>query len=307
MDNPIVSYQRSALVFCLLLLLTLPASAETQEAKSARRTEETIAALSRMTDADALAAAGIMSIGKNSDQSLTFLARATTAAPDRADLFWLRSLRCDQLPPCDPGPIEQRLRELDPSNGAAWFGALARASSSKNDADIDAALARIGQSERVDIYWTTLIAHLSRAAVRTGKIYLEDAEVSIIGYLAAEAIPAYHYVSDACKGDRLQRKTILDDCRGVANSLQRGDNLVTEMIGVSIAKRVWPQDSPEWNSAAEARRVYEYRATFIEKLDLRGEKRAKEYLTLCAQYRREQDVFVAQMIAAGENPNPPPE
>ena len=79
------------------------------------------------------------------------------------------------------------------------------------------------------------------------------------------------------------------------------------MIGVSIAKRVWPQDSPEWNSAAEARRVYEYRATFIEKLDLRGEKRAKEYLTLCAQYRREQDVFVAQMIAAGENPNPPPE
>jgi hypothetical protein len=302
-----VSHPRAVTVFCLLSLLASPVFPESPEAKADRRTEETIAALTNRTDADSLAAAGVMSIGKRSEQSLSLLARATAAAPDRADLFWLRALRCDQLPPCDPDPVEQRLRRLDPTNGAGWFGALARASSSKNDVGVDAALARIGQSDRVDIYWTTLIAHLSRAAVRTGKISLEAAEVSIIGYLAGEVIPAYHYVSDACKGDRLQHQAILDDCRGVANSLQRGDNLVTEMIGVSIAKRVWPQDSPEWKSAAETRRVYEYRAKFIEKLDLRGEKRAKEYLALCAQHRREQDVFVAQIIAAGENPNPPAE
>jgi hypothetical protein len=34
---------------------------------------------------------------------------------------------------------------------------------------------------------------------------------------------------------------------------------------------------------------------------------AEEYLTLCAQNRREQDVLRAQLIAAGKNPNPPPE
>jgi hypothetical protein len=280
-------------------------SPDAQLAKSQRRTDQIIAALSQMNDADSLAAAGLMSIGNHTDESLSLIARAVGVAPDRADLVWLHAQRCSQLPPCDPEPIEHHLREIDPSNGTGWFGALARASVAENDADIDAALARIGQSERVDIYWTTLIAHLTRAAAHTRKISLEDAEISITGYLAAEAIPAYHHVANACKGERLQHPKTLDDCRGVANSFQRGDNLITEMIGVSIAKRVWPEDSPEWKAAVEARRVYDYRAKFIAELDLRGERQAKEYLTLCAQHRREQDVFVAQMIAAGVNPNPP--
>jgi hypothetical protein len=294
--------------FLLAMALTCSACANSPDAQiatSQRRNEQVLAALTQRNDADSLAAAGLMSIGNHTDQSLPLIARSTATAPERADLVWLQSQLCRQFSPCDPEPLELRLRELDPSNGAGWFGALARASSTKNAADIDAALASIGQADRIDIYWTTLVAHLSRAAARTGKISLEDAEVSIVGYLAAEAIPAYQYVSTACKGERLQNQKILADCRGVAKSFQRGDNLVTEMIGVSISKRVWPEDSPEWKSAAEARRVYEYRAKFFAKLDLHGEKGAKEYLALCDQHRREQDVFAAQLVAAGYDPNPP--
>jgi hypothetical protein len=41
--------------------------------------------------------------------------------------------------------------------------------------------------------------------------------------------------------------------RGIAKALQNGDTYITKMIGVAIAKRVWPEDSPEWKAAAEDR------------------------------------------------------
>jgi hypothetical protein len=107
--------------------------------------------------------------------------------------------------------------------------------------------------------------------------------------------------------ERLQQPAIVETCRGVARALQRGDTYLTEIIGITIAKRVWPENSAEWKEAAKARRVYDYRSTLFVKLAQRGEKAAGEYLTLCAQNRREQNVFLAQLIKAGENPNPPAE
>jgi len=302
-----VSHPRPVLVFCLLSLLALPASAETQEAKSARHAEQTIAALTQMTDADSLAAAGLLSAGKHRDQSISLIGRAAAAAPERADLAWLEVQVCNEIAPCNPEPIELRLRELDPSNGAGWLGPLARASVANNDAARDAALTALSRSDRVDFYYTTLVAHLSRAVVRTGKISAEIAEVWVIGYLAREAIPAYQYVSNACKGERLQNIEVTETCRGVARTLQNGDTYLTEMIGAAIAKRVWPEDSPEWKAAAEERRVYEYRSALHSKMAQREITHPGEYLTLCAQNRREQDVVAAQLIKDGKNPNPPAE
>jgi hypothetical protein len=305
MNNPIVSHPRPVLVFCLLSLLALPASPETREAKSARRTEEIIDALTRMTDTDSLAAAGLLGVGTHRDQSLSLIGRAVASAPERADLVWLEVQVCNEIAPCNSEPIEQRLRELDPSNGAGWLGPLARASVANNEPARDAALTALSRSDRVDFYYTTLVAHLSRAVVSTGKISAEIAEVWVIGFLAREAIPAYQYVSNACKGERLQNIEVTQTCRGVASSLQNGDTYLTEMIGVAIAKRVWPENSAEWNAAVDARRVYDYRSKLFSALQ--GEKFAKEYLALCAQNRREQDVFLALLIKDGKNPNPPPE
>jgi hypothetical protein len=131
----------------------------------------------------------------------------------------------------------------------------------------------------------------------------------IIGYLAAEGIPAYGAVSRACKGARLQEPQIVAMCRGTAKALERGDTYMTEMIGIAIAKRVWPEDSPQYKAAVEARRVYEYRADKFLKSDLAGSKRpewtAERYVTLCEQNHREQDGSRAQLTAAGENPDPP--
>jgi hypothetical protein len=204
--------------------------------------------------------------------------------------------------------MERRLRALDPSNGAGWLGTLARADASKDSVGVDAALAALSHTERVDIYWTTLIAHLSGAVAQTGKMSLTEAETSVIGYLAAEGVPAYLSVSNACKGERLQRSEIVEVCRGVAKSFEQGDIYITEMIGVAIAKRVWPEDSPGWRAAVEARRVYEYRSQLSVKLEPKmwgGQRKAERYLALCDRNRREQDVLAAQLVDAGENPNPP--
>jgi hypothetical protein len=281
------------------------ASSDEQLAKADKRADRAIAALEPMTDADSLAAAGLMSVGKNTEQSLSYLARATAAAPQRVDLVWLQAMRCAQFPPCDPIPMERRLRELDPSNGAGWWTAIARAATANDSAGADAALVAISHSERVDIYWTTLIAHLSRAVANTKKMSLEESTVVVIGYLAAQALPPYQTISTNCKGERLQQPGVTEICRGVARALQNGDTYLTQMIGVAMAKRVWPEDSPDWQAAAEQRRVYDYRSKLYSKLELRALTHPGEYLTLCEQNRRESDLFAAQLIAAGYDPNPP--
>jgi hypothetical protein len=280
------------------------ASSDARLAKAQRRTDQTIAALVHVGDADSLAAAGLLS-GRNNDQALSLLDRATAAAPDRPELFWLQATRCAQLPSCDPQSIEYRLRKLDPTNGAGWWGAISRAAAAHDNAGVDSALLAISQSERVDTYWTTLIAHLTRAVVRTKKMSAADSEVTVIGYIAANPLPPYQTIANSCKGERLQQPQVTEMCRGVAKALQNGDTYISEMIGVAIAMRVWAENSAEWKAAVEERRVYTYRSQFYPKLTLRLVTHPGEHLTLCAQNRREQDLLAAQLNAAGYDPDPP--
>jgi hypothetical protein len=135
---------------------------------------------------------------------------------------------------------------------------------------------------------------------------LAESEVAVIGYLDAQGIPPYLPFSTSCKGERLQQAGMTEICRGVASAMQRGNTYITEMIGVAIAKRVWPEDSAEWKAAAEERRTYDYRVKLYPKLEWRVITRPREFLTLCAEDRREQDVFAARLTAAGYDPNPPP-
>lgn len=219
----------------------------------------------------------------------------------------MQARACQKQPACDPEPLDRRLRTVDAENGAAWLTALAHAEALKDEAAKDAALAAISRSRRVDIYWTTLIARLSTAAAQTGVIPLTEAEVSIIGVLSAEAIPALRSVSASCKGDRLERPDAVEVCRGIAAAFENGDTYIIEMVGISIAKSVWPEQSSEWTAATEARRVYEYRTKLVEGIESKGwdERAARSFLALCAENHRERDVFRAQLVAAGENPDPP--
>ena len=199
--------------------------AQTEQAEV--RIEHAADLLGSLSDADSLAAAGLLSSVKDRDRSLRLIEKATAAAPDRPDLVWLQIQSCQAVPACNPQPMEERLRSLDVRNAVGWMGTLTRADKANDEQAKSAALAAISRSERLDIYWTTLVARLSRATAKTKAVSLTEAEISVIGILAAQAIPAYQVLSNACKGERLKRNDVVEVCRGIAKVLQDGDTYIT--------------------------------------------------------------------------------
>lgn len=260
--------------------------------------------LSKRTDADSLAAAGLLSVYLQKEQALRLLAQATLIEPERADLLWLQVRICQDDASCDPDPLERRLRGLDEKNGAGWFVALAHATSSRDEAARSAALAAIARSERVDTYWTTLIARLARPIASTGKVSPLNATAEVIGVLAGISIPGYANASNACRGERLENEDTVKACRGIANALLNGDTIITESLGVEMTRRVWPEGSPKWLEAAEVKRLRDYRNQFTHPVGEWVLARPEEYLALCAQHRREQDVEKAMLMELGEDPDP---
>jgi hypothetical protein len=298
----------TALAIALLALCTgCTAFQEAHDARVELRMQHVAKVLANGSSADSLSAAALLGFSKSPGLSLSLMGRATSAAPDRPDLVWLQIQMCQSQPPCDPLLPQLRLQTLDASNGAGWVGALSRADSANDGIGRTVALAAIGHAERFDIYWTALIGRLGRAVADTRAVPVAEAEVRIIGLVASLAIPAYKPISDACEGERLQHAETVEVCRAVARALEHGDTYITEMLGVAIAKRVWAEDSPEWKAATEARRLYEYRTRFLPSDARWIASHADETLRLCAQHRREQDVLLAQLVARGENPNPPSE
>jgi hypothetical protein len=294
-----------ALLASLFGCASAPAD-ERQDQELERSMERASAVLAQKTDADSLAAAGILGIQSNRKSALALLARATAAAPERPDLAWLQAQACEASPPCDPVPAETRLRALDPRNGAGWMAALSRADSSRDESAKDSALTAIAGAERVDIYWTVLVARLTNATARTNEISLPSAIDAVVGPLSAIVIPRYAPVSAACKGDRLDRAEIVEICRAVATAFDRGDAYITAMIGVGIAKRVWPEDSPKWREADHIRREFShrYKITNQSAYDIQDVATAERYIVLLGQHRREQDALLARIVARGENPDP---
>jgi hypothetical protein len=146
-----------ALIVLLTLLLQACTTARTQQ----RHFNQAFTQLEHSTDADSLAAAAMLSQftapQPREETRHALLARAVAAAPQRADLAWLSIQACRDIPACDLEPEVDRLRALDPSNGAGWLNAVARANAADDEAAKIAALSALARAERVDVCWTTLI------------------------------------------------------------------------------------------------------------------------------------------------------
>jgi hypothetical protein len=300
---------RCLLPVALALLAACASTPKTATGKTQLHIKEAIGVLAKAADADSLATAALLNLESHPERAGPLIERAVAKAPNRVDLVWLDIEICQITVHCDPAPRENRLQSLDPTNGFGWMGALARATAAKDDAARLVALAAIGRSQRFDIYWTSLNARLALAAIRTKKLSFVEAQQSVVGGLVSRILPAYGVLSAACKADRLSDAAVLAPCRGVANSLAHGDTYLTEMIGVQIAHNAWPENSPEWQAAEQARKAYEYSSSRWAKVTggLAEASMAERYLLLCAQYPREQDVWRAQLIDAGERPDPPVE
>jgi hypothetical protein len=220
----------------------------------------------------------------------------------------LHAVLCDKVPTCDRKALETKLRALDPENGVTLVAALAEASDPEHPGNADRLLATLAATKRVDLYWNPLIAHLGKAVASTKDLTASQSVISVIGVLAATSIPPFQGTANLCRGEELLREGRRARCQGIAQALRQGDTAIVEMVGVSMTRQLFPDDSAEARAAIEARRVSAYRlSTWGEdsarKLD--DEAYARQYLENLGRYRREQDVIVAELVAAGRSPTPP--
>ena len=281
-----------------------------QQVAYARKIQRTEQLLIAAGDADSLAAAAMLSIGPtvNPAQRLTLIARAVSEAPDRPDLVWLNVRLCTQADGCNPEPLEAQLRAFDPDNGAAWFDSISLAGKLNDVVGVRKDLAAIATSRRFDTYWNATIVHVTNAILKTHTMDLPTALVTTIGIASATAMPPYQTIVNACKGDPLQDPHLLSTCRQVSTVMRRGDTYLTEMVGVAIAKRTWPEGSPEYVDAVSAKRVAHYRMDADGKLSLHGflyPEYAAKRLQLMTEKKTEQEVNLAEILNAKLNPDPP--
>ena len=215
---------------------------------------------------------------------------------------------CNQVDSCDPTPIEAHLHAVDPANGAAWSSSIGRSAKVNDTASVRKIMIAIASAERFDIYWNTMIAHATNAMLKVRTLDSRTALMATIGVAAAMAIPAYQQISNACKGDNLKDPQVVQTCQRVAAVMRQGDTYITEMIGVAIAKRVWPEGSAQYLDAVSARRLAHYRMDTQGKTSVAmigSDKYAEQHLQLLATHRSEQEVVLAELLGAGLNPSPP--
>lgn len=305
-------YHSSALAlsgFVVLLCAGCVANGARQEVAYERNNQRTATALLAAGDADSLAAAALLGQWPKADaaERLTLISRAVAAAPDRPDLIWLNIGACLQVESCDPTPLAAQLHGVDPANGAAWLVFTGRAGKSNDAAVVRKTLVSIATSTRFDTYWNATIVHATHAVLKTKTMDVRSAFTATIGAGAALTIPAYQSIVNACKGESLNDPEVVATCRQVAAVMRHGDTYITEMIGVAIAKRAWPEGSAEYLDAVNARRVAHYRMDADGQIAIHhfwNSQYAAKRLKLMTENKTEQDVNLAEILDAKLSPNP---
>jgi len=278
-----------------------------REVSIENRTTRAEAALIAAGDPDSLQAAAILA--DDPDRRLQLIARAAAAAPARPDIAWWHLQLCNRVASCDPQPVAAQLHALDPGNGAAWSVALERGAKLRDPAALQAALAAISNSERFGIYWNQTIVHTAGAVIRARAMEAKSAFAAAIGAAAAQSVP-YKQMMDFCQGGSLEKPEVLAICRRLAAVLRHGDTYLTEMVGLIVATRAWPEGSAEHRAALSARRVAQYRTHEDDTLTTRrvlDNLSAQSRLDILAAHDTEQEVVLADLTRAGLNPDPPQE
>lgn len=281
-----------------------------QQATYERDIQRTKQSLIAAGDADSLAAAAMLGLGRKVDsmQRLTLIARAVEEAPGRPDLVWLHVRLCNEVDGCNPEPLEARLRALDADNGAAWFDSIGRAGKRNDVVAMRKVMVAIAASTRFDTYWNATIVHVTNAIVKTHTMNLPTAFIATIGMASVLAIPAYQTIVNACKGESLNDTEVVATCRQVASVMLHGDTYITEMVGAAIAKRAWPEGISEYLDAVGARRVANYRIYADGQIGLHrlwSARYTAKRLQLMTDNKTEQEVKLAEIVNAKLNPNPP--
>ena len=259
---------------------------------------------------DILAALRASQVQRDPTRALAYAERALAQEPHRPELLWLAARLCTDVPRCDPTKYEARLRQADPGNGAVWMGPLARAQEKGDSAAEVQILDAIGKETRFDVYWNSL---LSQAALTLSKESpqpapkvlngpLTNAINDVANWLSAVAVPSFAGIANACNRERARTAQMAERCRNVARVLQQGDTYAAEAVGIGIAQRALPEESPSNVALTERAAVLSYQhdtARDIMAEQVEREKLSVELIELMKKLRREQEVSLAVLRWAG--------
>jgi hypothetical protein len=269
--------------------------------------EQAVRVLAARADANSLATAAALSFSSRAVPSaapaaLQLIARASELSPDSAAIGWLHLQLCAASPGCDSRDAATVLRWVDPDNGAAWLARLSTAHKDKDTIEIDRVLADMAHGTRFDLYYNQLLVLMfdalsaARRQLPSGVVASDTAKfAALAGVARAELIPPLSPLAAVCREPASERR---ENCLKLAKIMQKGDTVIVQMTGFNIEKFLLPPESREAKSAAERKRLLEWRTAAAEKLDasILPWTRNTRTRTRLAEMRlrpREEDVCIA--------------
>lgn len=276
------------------------------------------------TDAGSLATAAALLFAGSSARpgadtaALDLAVRASDLAPENAAIAWLRMQLCASAPDCDFRDAATAMRWIAADNAAAWMPTLTLAQRDRDKTEVDRILADMALGRRFDIYWNRINVMMIDALKSVAGDLHDDPYGSDAGRLAvsrgiaaAEVVPPYHPLVDACRESTAGTER-RESCLKVSKTMQQGDAISTQMIGLAMERRFFAPDSREVRALDERRRVLEYRLMAAANagetlLPWLRNRRARWRIARMRTLHREEDVCVAVLRERGLAVDPPEE
>jgi hypothetical protein len=304
-------------IYLILLLASLAGCAD--DARKAREADEqreiAVAELTARGTAQSLAAASLLGGYKQGRRSQDLMDRAVAIAPDQPALAYVQWRECAAAPSCaQEEKFRTRLQAVAPDNGLVWLPELNAAWERADAPAVTRAVAKIGGSRDISIYWNFLTVMMVDAfreiSKSTGRpVFAQsptDRMVDAIGILAAVSTPPLHAMAKSCRADQFDQHGRRDACEAMMARLADSDNFLMQSLAVSIQQKWWPEGSLEREQLRARRREFDYVMLASSRLRvLHLDRDSARRLEAMRESNHELDVMRA-MLAFRHEPLEPP-
>jgi len=285
-------------------------AAEEEEIQAARafEAERNRDVLVKAGDPESLAMAALVSRSSEIDDTrhTDLDARAITAATNSPEFPWIQARLCFVTGACDPGTIDKLSTRY--GDNAAVFAAMLPSPFGPDRDRIEAILQKMAGASRFDLNWNALSLHIAEAHRKAGVRSLLSASQDAARAELVLMMPLWMPISESCKGKLLETPERLDACRRISQIMRQGDTIFTQGVGQTIAARVWPETSAEYQDVLREQRELKYRvnrSTEYARDHPEDEESATWYLSVLRATQTEGDVLRAMLVRAGIDPAPP--
>jgi hypothetical protein len=256
-------------------------------------------------------------VAKAASGAVAYAVKASELAPDNPAITWLRLHLCANATACDTRDAATIMRWVDADNAAAWLPTLAAAQRERDIPQVDRILDAMAQGKRFDIYpnRTTVMVFdaLNRARAALPTHYAASDLLRLteaMGLAGAAIMPSFSPLINACRDTALAERR--EACIRLSMTMQKGDAVMTQLVGFAIERRLTAADSKERQGLDERRRLLEWRVSSAHLSDapllpwLRN-ARARDRLATMRTLPREEDVCIALAREQGLPLVPPEE